>query len=660
MSAAIEYRAAPEFAAAMRDVARELLGEPNKSLSSRDELRFGSRGSLSIVPSKGIWHDHETDEGGGTLDLVMRETRTDKAGALTWLRERGHLEDPVKPAKRQEVACYDYRDEAGVLRFQVVRFAPKDFRQRQPDGTGGWIWKMSGVERVLYRLQEITRAVAAGRTVYIAEGEKSVEAVAKLGLAATCSPMGANKWRAEYGAPLAGADVVILPDNDDVGRSHAQMVAKALAGLATRVRVLELPGLAQAQDVADWIERGGTATELEWLTSSARDAEEWARTPEPQPDEPAPAGRTFGRLRVLSVEDALDAPARSYILDGLLAPGELSVFWGKPKCGKSFLMLRLAYGLAQGVGFWSREAVQVPVLYVAAEGQSGINGRIRALRSTMGPAPSFHLIAQAVDLFDPKADLSALIEAASALKVGLVVLDTLARVMTGGDESATRDMNVFVANCDAIREQSGAHVAVVHHGGWDASHARGSTALVGAADIVIKVRADEAGGRAAEVEYAKDDATPLPLGFELSMFELPPDAKGRPRATCVATEAEALPAVGMVRGRMNEEAVTLLREIHDAIASGAGFVASPQPEMAEFPCIQRSVLVRFLVRRGWLRLNEFPNEFGNSVSSSFQCDERTETVPKAEHTRLWKRLNTLKTKGFIGTTQEIIWLPVKR
>ena len=155
----------------------------------------------------------------------------------------------------------------------------------------------------------------------------------------------------------------------------------------------------------------------------------------------------FGRLRVLSAEDALDAPPREHLLDGLIAPGEFSVWWGAPKCGKSFLLLRIAYGLAQGVGLWGREAVAVSVCYVAAEGGNGIKGRIHALRKRMGPAPGFHFIAQGVDLFDPEADLGDLIAAVSAFGSRFVVLDTLARVMGAGNENATPDMNAFVRNC---------------------------------------------------------------------------------------------------------------------------------------------------------------------------------------------------------------------
>jgi putative DNA primase/helicase len=161
----------------------------------------------------------------------------------------------------QIVATYDYRDADGDLLFQVVKKHPKAFTQRRPSGAGGWIWNLQGVERVLYRLPELL-AADPDELVFVAEGEKSADAVADLGFVATTNPHGAGKWRARYNHWLRDRQVIILPDNDDDGRKHAQEVAQALDGVASRVTVLELPGLPSKGDVCDWIDAGGTAEEL--------------------------------------------------------------------------------------------------------------------------------------------------------------------------------------------------------------------------------------------------------------------------------------------------------------------------------------------------------------------------------------------------------------
>jgi hypothetical protein len=191
------------------------------------------------------------------------------------LRDRGLWpapEDRPHRLARQRngkvVAIYDYRDETGAPLFQVVRKEPKAFRQRRPDGRGGWISNLDGVRRVLYRVPELL-AAPKDAPVFIVEGEKDADRLAALGLVATTNPGGAGKWRPEYNEPLRGRRVVILPDNDDQGRTHTQNVAQSLYGIAAEVRILGLPRLPPKGDVSDWLDAGGTPEELERLAAVA-------------------------------------------------------------------------------------------------------------------------------------------------------------------------------------------------------------------------------------------------------------------------------------------------------------------------------------------------------------------------------------------------------
>lgn len=262
-----------DFARLMEPVALKLLGEPQDRHHGGQEWRYGSRGSLSVRIDNGTFYDNEAGIGGGTLKLIEHRGGMDKAGALAWMRDNKLIEDqPQQATKPRIVATYDYTDAAGELLFQVCRYEPKDFRQRRPDGKNGWVWKMAGVQKVIYRLPKMLEAITAGRTIYITEGEKAADRLAALGLDATCSPGGAGKWRSSYSAFLRGADVVILPDNDQPGHQHAEQVASVLQGIAKRVRVLALPGLPDKGDVADWIDGGGTAVKLETIAREAADA----------------------------------------------------------------------------------------------------------------------------------------------------------------------------------------------------------------------------------------------------------------------------------------------------------------------------------------------------------------------------------------------------
>jgi putative DNA primase/helicase len=149
---------------------------------------------------------------------------------------------PKPEPERKIVTVYPYVDESGKLLFEVVRYEPKAFAQRRPDGKGGYIYNINGVRRVLYRLPDVLKAVQAGETIFIVEGEKDADALCGLGFVATTNPHGAGKWRDDYSETLKGAHVVILPDKDEPGRKHAESVAKSLWGKASSIKVVELPG----------------------------------------------------------------------------------------------------------------------------------------------------------------------------------------------------------------------------------------------------------------------------------------------------------------------------------------------------------------------------------------------------------------------------------
>jgi len=211
---------------------------------------------------KGVWGCAKCGAGGTSADLAKR-----LGIHVETVRERSE--------KERIVATYDYRDEAGGLRFQVVRMIPKSFRQRHPDSNGGWIWK--GVETPsLYRLPEL---MASTGRVYIVEGEKDADAIRQRGGTATCNPGGASetgksKWKVEvFGPYLKGRDVVILPDRDKTGDTHAGYIALSLVGVASSVRVLALPGLTwkakKGPDVSDWFAGGAEFEELEELADNA-------------------------------------------------------------------------------------------------------------------------------------------------------------------------------------------------------------------------------------------------------------------------------------------------------------------------------------------------------------------------------------------------------
>ena len=126
--------------------------------------------------------------------------------------------------------------------------------------------------RVPYLLPELVKAVAAGETVYIPEGEKDVDSLRAIGFAATTNPGGCKKWRSEYSEHLRGADVVVLPDNHLEGREHGDQVVASLRGIAGHIRVLDI-GKHWAEcpdkgDISAWLAAGGSAEKLKAIVDA--------------------------------------------------------------------------------------------------------------------------------------------------------------------------------------------------------------------------------------------------------------------------------------------------------------------------------------------------------------------------------------------------------
>ena len=206
------------------------------------------------------------------------------------------------PAKKDERVpdwdhpdrVYSYTDAEGRELFQVVRLHYRDgkpgktFRQRarateeqKRDGRTritreGYVNSVPAEIRdgTLYRMPEVARAIAEGRPVYVVEGEKDADTLARLGFCATCNPGGAGKWREGHSRILAGADVIILPDCDGAGngytgQEHSWQVALQLRGTAKRVRLVDLkkacPEIPEKGDISDMVQIMGDVEAMDAL-----------------------------------------------------------------------------------------------------------------------------------------------------------------------------------------------------------------------------------------------------------------------------------------------------------------------------------------------------------------------------------------------------------
>jgi putative DNA primase/helicase len=244
---------------------------------------------------------------------------------------------------REPLHSYVYRDAGRTPRFRKVRNAPgrePRFWLERADGRGGWIKGTKGVDtKILYRIDEVAKAIAEGRIICCVEGEKDADNLWSIGTAATCNAHGASesgkapKWTKAHSEQLAGADIIVLNDNDAAGYAHADTTCKLSLGVAKRVRRLDLakhwPEIPKGGDISDWLAAGHVGEELAALIASAPDYVPTEQTEESQGEsqEPSAADAEITRLAKLTAlqyeqerKGAAEALGfRTSILDKLVA-----------------------------------------------------------------------------------------------------------------------------------------------------------------------------------------------------------------------------------------------------------------------------------------------------------------------------------------------------
>lgn len=236
--------------------------------------------------------------------------------------------------------------------------------------------------------------------------------------------------------------------------------------------------------------------------------------PAPAPANPPISSRTGQqaiRLRDFATR-TIDGPG--YLVKGLLARGSYAELYGPPGSGKTFLALDIAYQVAAGTPWMGRRVRQGTVLYLAYEGTGGLVKRTQALRRRYGDADvPMYVTSAAFNLRElpGRQALGGVIDQLPA-KPALIVVDTFARALMGGDENSAQDVGAFNNAVQALIESTGACVLILHHTGKDVTRgARGSSALQGAVDTEIAVD-----GKSILPTKQRDMETGEAIGFKLT------------------------------------------------------------------------------------------------------------------------------------------------
>jgi 5S rRNA maturation endonuclease (ribonuclease M5) len=374
---------------------------------------------------------------------------------------------------RRIEAVYDYTDEAGTLLFQTVRYDPKDFRQRRPDGNGGWIYEMKGVKRVLYRLPEVSKATS----VLVVEGEKDCETARRLCLIGTTNPHGsAGKWREEYSECLRGKRVAIIADADEPGQKHARDVARSLVGVATSIKLIE--ALPASKDLSDWVAKGGTREKLLAIIAQSPElttetVAKWKGNIKPAPGDPWAAAETMETFLSGGEEGAefLDTRKR------LIARSSVTEIFSPRGLGKSLFAMWLALDCA-------RRGLRV-LLLDRDNPRRDVRNRLRSFVGDHDIVGLKILSREKCPPLTKAKDWAAF----PYSDYDLVILDSLDSATEGvGEQDSSKPSRAFAPLLDIARRENGPSVLVLGNTIKSGQNSRGSGVIEDRADIVYEVR----------------------------------------------------------------------------------------------------------------------------------------------------------------------------
>lgn len=371
-------------------------------------------------------------------------------------------------------ARYPYNDENGTLLYEVIRKPGKQFRQRKPDGAGGWEWKLNGVRRVPYRLREVL-AADPEQIVFIVEGEKDVETLERHKHVATCNPGGAGKWSAVAAVAatmLQGRDVAVIADRDDVGRAHAEEVAASLQSVARSVVIFTPP--APYKDISDMFEAGKSENDL------VGDGEM-----------PSAAGTRFREWTMDEIWAPLEPPV--WVVKGLLLQANVGLLVAYGSSFKTWEMVDIALAVATGGEALGRfPCARGRALIVDWEsGDYELRRRFQAVakgRGHHGPVPGVSFITMP-DLFFTSKDFEVELEKLCQSRA-IICFDSLAAGSVDVEENDSSFAQGLQA-CKRVAARSGCSILVLHHARKSSGDSnderqlvRGSGAIFATADSV--------------------------------------------------------------------------------------------------------------------------------------------------------------------------------
>ena len=491
-------------------------------------------------------------------------------GILPQLPDRPEYLSSIKPISNSSQATtptvmtleheWHYVDEDGISLFLKQRYKTNDIKGKtyktlrvMPDGSR--VGKLGDCRIIPYRLPELRQAIADGRVIYITEGEKAADSLCSLGVVATTSHAGAGGWNQDLNQYFAGANVVIVPDNDAAGWGYAHKIVESLLGSGSTksIRVLDLPLTQPKEDAYEWVNRyDGSRSLLAQLAKacpivkSVEDVWQPSRlhdyVPEPQPKESSATVKEAkpSRLLVESWDSIKDEPVE-WLVQSIVPKKAFVALYAPPASYKSFISLDLAEAIATGRDWMGYKIPKKgAVLYICGEGHGGMGARVKAckIQNQSPDGANLYIIRAQLNLRSSPEDFIELLNAINDLiaEIGepleIIILDTLMRMSGGGfNENSSEDMGAFITQAGKLQELFECALMVIHHSGKDISKGlRGHSSLLGAVDTELEIQRQDSvinsadssviGNAILTVSKQKDGADSIQIGIEIVLVEI--------------------------------------------------------------------------------------------------------------------------------------------
>jgi hypothetical protein len=483
-------------------------------------------------------------------------------GILPQLPDRPEYLSSIKPIPVTQTLEHEwhYVDEDGISLFLKQRYKTNDIKGKtyktlrvMPDGSR--VGKLGDCRIIPYRLPELRQAVADGRVIYITEGEKAADSLCSLGVVATTSHAGAGGWNPDLNQYFAGANVVIVPDNDAAGWGYAHKIVESLLGSGSTksIRVLDLNLSNPKEDAFEWVNRyDGSRSLLAQLAKacpivkSVEDVWQPSRlheyVPEPQPQESSAAVKEAkpSRLLVESWDSIQDEPVE-WLVQSIVPKKAFVALYAPPASYKSFISLDLAEAIATGRDWMGYKIPKKGcVLYICGEGHGGMGARVKAckIQNQSPDGANLYIIRAQLNLRSSPEDFIELLNAINDLiaEIGepleIIILDTLMRMSGGGfNENSSEDMGAFITQAGKLQELFECALMVIHHSGKDVTKGlRGHSSLLGAVDTELEIQRQDSvinsadssviGNAILTVSKQKDGADSIQIGIEIVLVEI--------------------------------------------------------------------------------------------------------------------------------------------